>query len=142
MPLTVELSIVATSVAFIILAVVATRSMLRFDRAVERVTERFSRTSEGVNQALLEVAKVTAEMKEVVGALRDTAPHVRRLTERFEKLGDRILGISNAVVDEVEQPVRSAVAIARGVRSGTSYLMQLISRRLNGAAPKKEMHYE
>lgn len=142
MPLIVQLSIVAAAVAFIVLAVVATRSMLRIDRAVERIVERFSRTSEGVNQALLEVAKVTAEAKEVVATLRETAPQVRRLTDRFERLGDRVLGISNAVVDEVEKPVRSAVAIARGVRSGTSYLMQLISRRLNGAAPKREMHRE
>lgn|SRR5262245_57593066 len=142
MPLTVELSIVASAIAFVILAIVATRTMLRVDKAVERLVERFSRTSEGVNQALLEVAKVTAEAKEVVSSLRDTVPHVKRVSERAERLGDRVFNLSHALIDEVEGPVRTAVSVVRGVRSGATYLMDLIGRRLDGVAPRRGNHHE
>ena len=42
------------------------------------------------------------------------------------------------VLDEVERPVRMAVAIARGVRSGTTTLLQRFTRRHdNGGAPQR-----
>jgi uncharacterized protein YoxC len=135
MPLSVQLSIVAVAIAFVVLAIVTTRAMLRFDKSIERIVERFSRTSEGVNQALLEVGKVTAEAREVVAAFSEITPLVRRLAGRAERVGDRAVNLSSMVLDEIEKPVRAAVALVRGVRSGTTTLLQRFTRRYNGVAP-------
>lgn len=141
MPLSVQLSIVAVAIAFVVLAIVTTRAMLRFDKSIERIVERFSRTSEGVNQALLEVGKVTAEAREVVAAFSDIAPHLRRIVQRAEQVGDRAVNLSSMVLDEIEKPVRAAISLVRGVRSGTTSLLNRFTRRHhNGAAPERKIY--
>lgn len=122
MPLSVQLSIVAAAAAFVVLAIAATRALLRLDRAIDQIT------------------KATAEMREVIVSFRDLAPRVRRVIEHFEQLGDRVVGLSTSVLNEIERPVRTALAIVRGFRTGTSGLMQKLSRRFNNGVLQKGEH--
>jgi hypothetical protein len=48
---------------------------------------------------------------------------------RFQRIGDRAADLSTAVLNEIEGPVFTAVAVARGVRSGTAHLLDLLTGR-------------
>ena len=54
---------------------------------------------------------------------------IRRVVDRFEALGERTADLSAAVLGEVEPPLRTAVAVARGMRSVTAYFLERLSHR-------------
>ena len=47
----------------------------------------------------------------------------------FGDLGVRLARMSSALLDEVELPVRNALAVARGVRSGTAFFVNRLTQR-------------
>jgi archaellum component FlaC len=111
--------------AFLAVAIVVVRAMVRFEKAADD----FSKTSEAVQRAMAQVQDITGEVHELVSSLADVAPHLQRIATRFEDLGERTARLSDAVLDEVEAPIKSAVAVAKGVRFGTKVLFDRLTRR-------------
>lgn len=72
---------------------------------------------------------VTKELQQLTHSVQEIMPSVRRVTTRFEHLGERTADLSDAVLSEVEAPVRTAVAVVRGIRTGTSQLFRTLTRR-------------
>jgi len=51
------------------------------------------------------------------------------MVDRFESIGERTAALSDAMLHEVEEPVRAVLAVARGVRYGTRRFMERMTRR-------------
>jgi hypothetical protein len=75
---------------------------------------------------------VTQDAAEIVDTFRDVAPRLRGVVSRIESVGDRVASLSDAVVHEVELPIRTAVAVARGVRFGAQALVERLTHRYSG----------
>ena len=52
--------------------------------------------------------------------------------DRFEAVGDRAVTLSDTVLQEVELPVRTVVALMRGVRYGAQQLVERLTQRFTG----------
>lgn len=81
---------------------------------------------------------VLVEISVVVGSLALVAiavASVRAVADRFEILGERTANLSAAVLGEIEGPVHTAVAVARGLRSVTAYFLERLSHRATPGRP-------
>jgi hypothetical protein len=125
MPLIVVISIVVASLAVVAIAVAAIRTMI----CIEKSTREFTRLSGEIQQWIGQANEFTREARETLASARGVIAPIRRVAERFETLGERTADLSSAILGEIEPPVRTAVAVARGVRSLTSYFMERLSNR-------------
>ncbi len=123
-----QICFVIVTMAIVAIAVATIKVMQRFRKA----TDEFSVMAEEGRQLLGQLRSVSREAGEIVGAFRDVAPRVRRVVDRFESIGERTATLSNAVIHEVEAPIRTAIAMARGVRFGAQQLVERLSRRFAG----------
>src|SRR6266550_220139 len=109
-----QICFVIVTMAVVAIAVATIRVMQQFRRA----SDDFSKLAEEGRQLIDQLKGVAQEAGEIVGTFRDVAPRVRRVVERFESIGERTADLSDAVIREVETPIRTAVAVVRGVRFG------------------------
>lgn len=130
MPAVVQACIVVLTLAVVAFAIATIRIMSRLDKSMNE----FSALADEVRHSLSKFQQLTHEVRGMVGTLSekvsDTVTPLRRAAERFEHLADRTARLSSAVLDEVERPVSTAVALARGVRLGTTTFLGKISERL------------
>ena len=124
--------------------VIVTISVVAIAVATIRMMQHFRKTSDAVNNLTLEGRDVIVQLRgvvqeagEIVATFRDVAPRVRGMMSRFEGIGERALGLSEALVHEVETPIRTAVAVARGVRFGA---LDLIGRLTDRFAARSTSH--
>ncbi len=129
------------SALLVICFVIVTISVVAIAVATIRMMQHFRKTSDAVNNLTLEGREVIVELRgvvqeagEIVSTLRDVAPRVRGMISRFEGIGERALGLSEALMHEVETPIRTAVAVARGVRFATQELIGRLTERFAGHA--------
>jgi hypothetical protein len=73
---------------------------------------------------------VTHEAHELVASLSEAGDRMKDTVTRFAEVGNRVSRLSHTVVDEVEAPVREAVALARGVRTSATLLFERLSHRV------------
>ena len=86
----------------------------------------------GVAQVIDQLTNVVHDAQEIVGTFRDIAPRVRRVMDRFEAVGERAVTLTDTVIQEVELPVRAAVAIIRGFRYGARQFVERLTQRFSG----------
>jgi uncharacterized protein YoxC len=125
LPLFVEIFVVVASLAIVVIAV----AMIRTMSCVERATDQFSKLSVEIQQWIDEANGFTREARATMASVGEAIAPIRRLVDRFEALGTRTADLSSAVLGEVEPPVRTAVAVARGMRWSTAYFLERISHR-------------
>ena len=125
MPLLLQICVVIVTMALVAIAFATIRAMRRFEGAAEQ----FSQMADAIEKSVVGVQDVTREMHEVVATLGQVAPHVHRMVARFESLGERAAHLSESVLDQVEAPVRNAVAVAQGVRRGTAFFLDRLIHR-------------
>ena len=121
----VQICVVVATLAVVAIAV----AMLRAMRRVETASDHLSKLTGEFQQWIVQANEFTREARETVASFRGAVGPIRRVVERFETLGERAADLSAAVLDEAESPLRTAVAMARGVRSGTAYLLERLSHR-------------
>jgi hypothetical protein len=121
----VEISIVVVSLAVVAIAVATVKAML----GIARATDQVSRLTVDAQQWIGEARECTRETRDAVAALGGAIGPIRDVATRFGRLGERTAGLSAAILDEVEAPIRTAVAVARGVRSVATHLMDRWSER-------------
>ena len=110
-------------------AVIVTIAVVALSIAVIRMAGRVSKLSEDAALWLVHVRQVTGEAQEVVASARSMLQPLQRVVDRFERLGSRTAALSSAFLAEVEAPVRIAVALARGLRTGTALFMERLQGR-------------
>jgi ABC-type transporter Mla subunit MlaD len=129
MLLLVEICLVMASLAVVSIAVATVRSMAR----IEKAADQFTRLTREFQQSLVQANELTREARETVASVRGAVDPIRRVAEHFEALGDRTADLSSSVLGEVEPTLRTAVAVARGVRSSARWLLeQWVHRFTNG----------
>ena len=128
MSVLLQICFVIVTTAFVAIAVATIRVMQDFRRA----SDNFARLAEEGRQLIDQLRNVAQEAGDIVGSFRDVAPRVRRVVERFASIGVRTADLSDALIHEVEEPIRTAVAVARGVRFGALQLIERLSRRFTG----------
>ena len=124
MPVLIQICAVIVTIAVSTIAV----SMLRF-------SARVSQLSEDIRLWLVQVRQVTGEAQEAIATVREIVQPVRRVVDRFERLGERTASLSSQLLDEVEAPIRTAVAVARGVRTGTAQFIERLTSRFKHGRP-------
>ena len=125
MLLLVQIFAVIASLAVVVIAVALVRAMHR----VEDATEQMSKLMVEVHQWVGEATEFTREARETVTSVRGLIAPVRRVADRFEALGERTASLTDAVLGEVEAPLRTAVSVARGMKSVTAYFIERLSNR-------------
>ena len=113
----------------LICAVIVTIAVVVTCVSVIHLTKRVTRVSEEMQLWLVQVRQVTGEARDVISTVRDVAQPVQRVAERFGEIGERTAQMSASLLEEVERPVRTAVAITRGVRAGASQFLERLSSR-------------
>lgn len=125
MPLLLQVCVVVVTIAIVALVMSAMRTLTR----LQKTLGDFNSLNEQVRHSLTRVDRLTDEAQGVLVSVRDVVPAVRRVVGRFESIGDRAADISAAVLEEVEAPVYTAVALVRGVRSTATQLIQRLAQR-------------
>jgi len=131
MPVFLQICAAVVTTAIVAIAIATVRTMVRFERAAEKLTE----TSDVVRRSISEVREVTHEAHELVASLAEAGDRLKGTISNFAEIGDRVSGLTHAVVDEVEAPVREAVALARGVRTSATMLFERLSNRVTRRMP-------
>jgi hypothetical protein len=121
----VQICIVVATLGVVAIAAAALRVMYRVDKASRHV----SRLSGEIREWIVQANELTRDARETVASVREAIAPLRRVAQRFETLGERTADLSATVLEEVESPLRTAIAVVRGVRSGTAYLMERLSNR-------------
>lgn len=121
----VQVCVVLITAAFLGVSIMTVRAMAR----IEKAADEFSRTAQSVQRSMALVEDVTHEMHELVGTMGKATPQLQRAVSMFGDLGVRLARLSSALLDEVEVPVRNALAVARGVKSGTAFFVNRLSQR-------------
>lgn len=122
--------VVIVTISVVAIAVMAIRIMSR----VRRTSDELTRFSEEGRLLIGRLNLVAHDAGEIVGTFREVAPRVRRVVEHIESIGERAVDLSDAVMQEVESPIRNAIAVARGVRFGTQRLVEHWIERFSRSA--------
>jgi len=128
MPFLMQLCVVVVTITLVALCVATLRAVGRIEKTAERVSE----AADAMTAALGNAREIAHEAHEVLESVNEAAARLRGTAIRFERLGDRALQLSNAVMDEVAAPVNRVTAVMRGVRSG---LGLIVSRLAGGSNP-------
>jgi uncharacterized protein YoxC len=125
MPALIQICIVIVTVGLLAIAVTTIRMMLRFDRATEELPQMIH----AVRESAVKFDLVTHEARTLVASVQECVPPVLRVVDRFETVGQRTADLSSALLEELELPVYTAAAVARGVRSGADHFLKRLMDR-------------
>ena len=125
MLLLVEICVVVVSLSVVAIAVTTVRTMHR----VEKATDQVSKLTLTIQQWVGQASELTREARETLGSVRGVLAPIHRVVDRFETLSEQTADLSAAVLAEVEPPLRTAVAVARGMKSVTGYFLERLSHR-------------
>lgn len=120
MPVIVQVCVVIVTIAIVTLAVNAFRLMNSMNATIARVDELvagFRGTPERIREVLTTVEEVANSARSMVAGVKDVVGYAT--------------DVSASVIDEVAKPVLGAVAVLRGLRTGTKFLME---RLTNGSS--------
>jgi len=121
-----QIAALAVAVVLIVLGVVAIRALTRFEKTADEI----SKTAAAVRATVIQAEGVTREIHELTESFQGLVPHLHRTAQRFEAIGDRTAGLGHALLDQVEPPVKTAVAVVNGVRTGTRTFLESLTRRV------------
>jgi hypothetical protein len=116
--------IALSQVAFVVVALIVAGR-------IERAVENTSRAIDLLDGVIKEAARTALEVREMMRGIEDVTGRLRNTSARFEQLGARAASITSSVLDEVEAPVRTAVAVSRGVRKGVAVVIDRLVHRGN-----------
>jgi len=120
MPVIVQVCVVIVTIAIVTLAVNAFRLMNSMNATIAKVDELvagFRGTPERIRDVLNTVEEVASSARSMVAGVKDVVGYAT--------------DISASVIDEVAKPVLGAVAVLRGLRTGTRFLLE---RLTNGSS--------
>jgi len=123
----VQVCVVVVSLAVVAIAVAIMRAVV----LVGRATADVSKMTGEIRLWIDEANAFTREARDTVASVQGVIAPLRHVAERFEAIGVHTADLSAAVIGEVEPPLRTALALARGARSGATYLLERLSQRFN-----------
>jgi uncharacterized protein YoxC len=124
----VQICVVIVTLAFVAIVATTIHALLRLGQAATRLTS-------AAQASMSQVERIVQETQELLTAVREILPPAQRVVNRFQRLGERAADLSTAVLDEIEEPILTAVAVTRGVKSGATHLIDLLARRFAAHPP-------
>jgi len=124
----VQICVVVVTIAVALMAYASLRMLIQLQATTRKFEERMVHL-EGILQDSREAFRRVIEL---VGVLERIAASVETRVMRIEAVVDRATSVGSTVLDEIEKPVRDAVAVVRGLRSG---VRAITDRWLNGHKP-------
>jgi methyl-accepting chemotaxis protein len=137
----IQTCIVLIALSAVTMAVVTVVVGMRLVRLTRELRQPVEKAVQVLQQSASEVQAVTRRVDSMVASVGQAVPSIHHAVHQFEQVSERASRLSNAVLEEIEAPVRNAVAVARGVRVGTSALLDALARRAhlgsyrNGGTP-------
>ena len=119
----VQICIVLVTLSFVALVGVTLLAMVRLGQTAARLIA----TAEA---SMVRIELIVLETQALLISIREVVTPAKRAVTGLERLSDRVTGLSNVLLDEVEEPVLAVAAVARGVRAGAVRLVSLWSRRM------------
>jgi uncharacterized protein YoxC len=116
---------VVVTVAIAALAIATVRAMNRFENTAQEI----QKTSEMLRGTIAQAEGVIREVHELADSFGSVVPPLRRAADGIEQLSNRAVGISSTVLNEIEAPVRTTMALIHGFRTGTRSLVNALTRR-------------
>lgn len=116
---------VVVTVAIVALAIATVRAMNRFENTAQEI----QKTAELLRGTIAHSEAVMREVHELADSFGTVVPPLRRAADGIEQLSNRAVGISHSVLNEVEAPVRTTMALINGFRTGTRSLIGALTRR-------------
>jgi uncharacterized protein YoxC len=126
MPALIQICIVIVTIGLLAIALLTARMMTRF---FNHAAQELSQLTLAVRESAAQIDLVTHDTQALVASLRDCVPPVQRVVDRFEAVGQRTADLSSALLEELELPVFTATAVARGVRSGANHFLKRLMHR-------------
>jgi hypothetical protein len=102
-----------------------------------RLVRAAGELTKALETAIAKTEQLANETRELLTAVRELGGPMRDVCVRFHRLGARAADLSAAVLDELEGPVLTSVAVMHGVRTGTKRFMELFARRMVGRMSSK-----
>ena len=130
MPALVQVCIVIVTLAMVVMTATMLLILVRLVRAAGELTR-------ALETAIAKTEQLANETRELLAAVRELGGPMRDVWVRFHQLGKRAAVLSTAVLDELEGPVLTSVALMHGVRTGTMRFMELFARRMVGSISSK-----
>ena len=125
MPALIQICIVIATIGLLAIALMAFRLTIRMTKAAEDL----SQLTHAVRGSIVQFDLIAHEVRGLVASIRDCVPPVQRVVDRFEAVGQRTADLSSTLLEELELPVFTAAAVARGVRSGANHLLRRLMNR-------------
>jgi DNA-binding protein Fis len=116
---------------FQVCVVIMTLALVATAYAAWRVVKRFEKLAQEISLGVDEARRTTSEAQHVIATLQDVAQGLKRGTSHLEAISHRAANISSMVLDEIEPPTRTAVAVARGLKAGAAVLLGRRARQLS-----------
>lgn len=126
MPALIQICIVIATIGLLAIALMTIRMMTRFNK----VAEELSQLTRAVRESAVRFDLATHEARALLASLRDCVPPVQRVVGRFDALSRRAAALSSTILEELEPPVFTAAAVARGVRSGADHFLKRLVHRV------------
>lgn len=117
---------VVVTIAIVLIAVATVRAINRFENTAEEI----QKTAEMLRGTIAQTEAVIHEVHELTDSLGEVVPPLRRAADGIENVTNRAVRISSTVLNEVEAPVRTTMALIHGVRNGTRSLFGALTRRM------------
>ena len=131
MPALLQICIVIVTISLLAIALMTVRMMARLSKATEELTE----LTHAVHESAVKFDLVTHEARELVASLRDCVPTVLGVVGRVDAVSRRAADLSSTILEELEIPVYTAAAVARGVKSGANHLLKRLMHRFTHPRP-------
>lgn len=132
MPVLVQVCVVIVTIGLLAIALLTVRMMTRF---FNQAAADLSQLTLAVRESVAEFELATHDARTLVATLQGCATPVQRVVDRFETVGHRTADLSSALLEELERPVFTATAVARGVRSGADHLLKRLMYRFDHRNP-------
>jgi uncharacterized protein YoxC len=119
----IQACIVVVTLALLALVVATIHALVRLGRETARLAS-------AAQVSMLQIERAVLEAQQLLASVREIVPPAQRVVNRFQRLGDRAVDLSTAILDGIEVPLFSAVAVARGFKTGTARLLELLAKRV------------
>ena len=123
MPVLVQICIVIATLALVFMTVASFVVLLRLNVVAQQLTN-------ALHAWILQADELARESRGLLNEIRGLIPPTREAWTRLSRLGARIEGLSNVVLDELEGPVLTTVALLRSLQTGTSRFVELLMGRV------------
>ncbi len=116
----VDICVILATATFICVAIATIRALGRFTKIADLVSD----STAAFKNLAEDATRTSAEVRELVDSLEAVTESFAGAASKLGIVGDRAASVSSAMLDQVEPPVRKAVAIVEGVRAGAEVLAQ------------------